>query len=395
MLQPLAARGVCVIAMAVSVLAQAPHVELTGFASLPPDTFAAGPPSGRFRNAGTRGEGFSSQPVQGFSSMRPDPGRPGWWLVLCDNGYGIRANSPDFLLRLYAVRPRWRTGEGGDAQVEVGRWIQLSDPSRHVPFRLAREDSAERWLTGADFDPESFAVAPDGTFWIGDEFGPFLLHADRDGRLISPPIDRDGLRSPDHPGVPVPDAGGASAATVRRSRGFEGLAISEDGARLFAMLEAAPLGDLPDTTRILEFDVTGHRYTGREWTYRVDAPGLNVTELVAYGPDRFLAIERDNAAGLDARVKRVFALRLGEPGTAVDKILVVDLLSIADPENLGGIGPAFTFPFITTEAIWPEDDRTLVFVNDNNYPGGGGRPPTGSKDASEFIRLRLPQSLPR
>jgi len=36
-----------------------------------------------------------------------------------------------------------------------------------------------------------------------------------------------------------------------------------------------------------------------------------------------------------------------------------------------------------------------VLVNDNNFPGGGGRGPAGSKDASEFIRLTLPRPLPR
>jgi hypothetical protein len=59
------------------------------------------------------------------------------------------------------------------------------------------------------------------------------------------------------------------------------------------------------------------------------------------------------------------------------------------------VGPDFSFPSIPPEAVWPEDERTLVLVNDNNYPGGGGREPAGSKDASEFIRLRLPAPLPR
>jgi len=382
-------------ALAVPVAAQAPRVELTGFAVLPPDSIAAGPSSGRYLSPVAGGAGFEGQPVQGFSSIRPDRGRPGWWLVLCDNGYGTKANSADFLLRIYSVKPDWRSMAGGSGTVEVGRVIQLSDPDRRVPFRLVREDTAERWLTGGDFDPESFVEAPDGTFWIGDEFGPFLLHADASGRLLAPPFDVEGLRSPDHPAVPVPDAGAPSTATVKRSRGFEGLAIDADGSRLVALLESGPAGDAPDTTRLLEFDLAGRRFTGRAWACRVSSPGANVTELVAYAPGRYLAIERDNAAGRDARVKRVFALRLGEPGTAAEAVLVADLLDIADPRNLSGIGTVFTFPFITPEAVWPEDAWTLVLVNDNNYPGGGGREPAGSKDASEFIRLRLPQPLPR
>jgi hypothetical protein len=127
----------------------------------------------------------------------------------------------------------------------------------------------------------------------------------------------------------------------------------------------------------------------------VGAPGANVTELVAYAPGRYLVVERDNGAGNDARVKRVRAIRLAEPGPVAETVLVADLLDIADPGNLSGHGPRFTFPFITPEAVWPEDPHTLVLVNDNNYPGGGGRGPAGSKDASEFIRLRLPGPLPR
>jgi glycerophosphoryl diester phosphodiesterase len=333
--------------------------------------------------------------VQGFSSIRPERGRPGWWLVLCDNGFGTRANSPDFLLRLYSVRPDWRSAAGGGGGVEVGRMIQLSDPDGLVPFRLVREDTPERWLTGGDFDPESFVEVRDGTFWVGDEFGPYLLHVDASGRLLAPPFAADGLRSPDHAAVPVPDAGASSAATVKRSRGFEGLALDADGSRLIVLLESGSSGDAPEATRLLEFDLAAQRFTGRFWAYRVSVPGASVTELVAYAPDRYLAIERDNAAGPDARVKRVLALRLAATGTAAETVVVADLLDIADPRNLSGFGPVFTFPFITPEAVWPDDARTLVLVNDNNYPGGGGRGPAGSKDASEFIRLTLPRPLPQ
>ena len=106
---PTMARLALVAALAVPAAAQAPRAELNGFATLPPETFASGPPSGRFLSPAGRGAGFASQPVQGFSSIRPERGRPGWWLVLCDNGYGIRANSADFLLRIYSVKPDWRS----------------------------------------------------------------------------------------------------------------------------------------------------------------------------------------------------------------------------------------------------------------------------------------------
>ena len=41
-----------------------------------------------------------------------------------------------------------------------------------------------RLLTGADFDVESIARMDDGTFWVGEEFGPYLLHFDEQGALL-------------------------------------------------------------------------------------------------------------------------------------------------------------------------------------------------------------------
>ena len=56
-------------------------------------------------------------------------------------------------------------------------------------------------LTGADFDIESLRVAPDGTLWIGDEFGPFLLHFDaRPAALLHAPFPLPDPASP--PGRP-------------------------------------------------------------------------------------------------------------------------------------------------------------------------------------------------
>jgi glycerophosphoryl diester phosphodiesterase len=371
-----------------------PLATLIGFAILPPDTFTPGPPSGRFRDNGVRGTAFPSQPVQGISAIMPAADRAGWWLALSDNGFGVRWNSPDFLLCFYHLRPEWRTSAGGAGRVEVGPIVRLTDPSAVVPFRLVREDTSERWLTGSDFDPESVVRLRDGTMWIGDEFGPWLLHVDAAGRLLAAPAGVPGFISPDRPGFPPPEAGAKTEATVRRSRGFEALALAPDGTHLLAMLEGPTTEDAPDEARILEFDPAAGAFTGRLWRYRFVQPGHSATELVPYAPGRYLVIERDNRDGPAAACKQVFAIRLGAPGTLVEKTLVADLLAIADPDDLGGRGPRFTFPFITTEAVWAEDERTIVLANDNNYPATGGRA-AGERDGTEFIRLRLAHPLPR
>lgn len=389
-------------ALGAFVLAQPPEATLIGFARLPADTFAAGPASGADRGGDLKP--FRGQPVQGFSAIHPLPGSDGWWFALADNGYGAKTNSRDFLLRIYRVRPAWpRSRQGSVGSVDVAHdFIQLADPDRKVPFAIVNASTPERVLTGADFDPESFVLDQDGSFWIGDEFGPFILHVDARGRVLEPPLAPNAIRSPDHPDV----LRGAATATLARSKGFEGLAGTDGSEVLYAALEAGVQGDPPNTTRILEFNRAERRFTGVFFRYAFDGDGHSLSELVAMEPAarrqvdqplHLLAIERDDGQGVDAKFKRVFHVYLASPsreaqsGDAV-KREVLDLLSIANPSRLGEFGSRFSFPFITTEAVWALTPSVLVLVNDNNYPGTGGRG-KDVKDPTEFIRVRLTKPI--
>jgi hypothetical protein len=205
---------------------------LEGFASFPADTFAPGPTSGQFITAanGRTPPFVNLQPVQGISSvLRASNGD---FLVMSDNGFGAQNNSADYVLRVYRVSPDFRSKTDGDGTIEVLSFITLRDPDRHVNFPIVADrefyyssaiavDPAirqQRLLTGADFDIESFREAPDGTYWFGDEFGPFLIHTDRVGRVLETPIPLPGVRSPQNPFL------GAGTANLPSSRGFEGMA---------------------------------------------------------------------------------------------------------------------------------------------------------------------------
>ena len=180
---------------------------------------------------------FRGQPVQGFSGIKP-AGDGSYW-VLTDNGFGNKRNSADALLVFHRVRPDWRAGT-----VAVERTVFLSDPNRVIPFHIVTDPSPTRFLTGADLDIESIQPVGDG-FWFGDEFGPYLIRTDAEGRVThfrETRMDGRTLRGPDHFALQVPASPAAPVAfEVRRSGGFEGMAASPDGARLYAMLEQPPV----------------------------------------------------------------------------------------------------------------------------------------------------------
>ncbi|MEV0821273.1 esterase-like activity of phytase family protein [Nonomuraea rubra] len=355
---------------------------LTGFASLPALTFVPGSePSGSL--LGTEPVNgvtppFAGQPVQGFSGIarRHD----GTFDVLSDNGYGNKANSSDFLLRIHRIAPDFRS-----KTVKVLGGFDLTDPRGLVPFALTRQD---RTLTGADFDVESIVRATDGTYWIGDEFGPYLLHFDHKGRLLEAPAALPGVQAPENP-----DLNGRQP-NLASSKGFEGMARAVDGRRLYPLLEGTVSGDPAGTLRMYEFDLRKRAYTDRRWTYRLEDPSHAIGDAIAVDENRFLIIERDNGQGDAAKVKRIYLAdkRDQDRDGALDKTLVADLLNLADPRGLGGAPGTFRFPFQTIEDVIILDDRTLGVLDDNNFPFSNGRT-AGKPDDNEFITVRLTRGL--
>jgi hypothetical protein len=406
----------------------------------------AGPASGAY---------FPSQPVQGVSSVVPSAGGTLW--ALADNGYAWRDNSADWQLVIYKIDPRWRDPRG-PALLDT---VALRDPARHVAWTIVCDpgkgaplpvfsfnalpaptsqpaacgaDPAARLLTGFDFDPESFVLAPDGSFWVSDELGPFLLHFAADGRLLEPPVAVPGVRSPQNPLLDLSDREHPERPTVATSRGFEGLAISPDGGTLFALLEGAVAGDDARDLRIYRFDVAARRFADAPLKVRLEEPAQlvnlaalvdarggrvypdavvppagphSIGELKAVNAHELLMIERDNLGDDERppRFKKLFLLDIAAAAAArggqVGKRLLLDLLAIPDPSGISGAGDPFGLPFYTIESVYPIDDGTLVIASDNNFPGSNGRSRSRSADrkgplapdATELILVRLDSPL--
>jgi hypothetical protein len=205
---------------------------------------------------------FIGQPLQGLSGFAMQRADDGSIYALTDNGFGSKANSPDALLFFHRIVPDFETGT-----VEVRETVFLRDPDFRVPFRIALEGTSARYLTGADFDPESIQIVGEDV-WIGEEFGPYLIRATLDGRVLSVHPTISGgteLRGPDHPAVSALSAAGTDWQ-VPRSGGYEGMALQPGSGLLWAMLEKPILA--PDGTPegqflcVMAFDPAAAEWTG-------------------------------------------------------------------------------------------------------------------------------------
>jgi hypothetical protein len=264
-----------------------------------------------------------------------------------------------------------------------------------------------RWLTGADFDVESIARMNDGSFWVGEEFGPSLLHFNAQGELLRTPIRHPVLRAPQNPLNAT-----LGAANLPSSRGFESKTRDGNGSKLYVTTEAS-IDSQPDKRILLiyQFDTRKERYTGKTFKYAKGSSdyvtgGMNnetntflTGDMTHVDGNRYIVIERDDFQGPPStspnppRQKKLYLIDLRETGAkgVLKKRLLVDLLDIEDPDDIGGPlaeipANKFNFP-LQSESVTPVDDFTLLVGLDNNYPGGNGRVP-GTPDGTEIITLR-------
>jgi glycerophosphoryl diester phosphodiesterase len=373
------------------------HPVLVGRAVLPALTLAGSPPAGAFFHpVPDNGVAFPlpGQPVEGFSAI-VDGREPGEFLAMPDNGFGSKVNSPDFLIRAYYIRPRFKTARGGDGTVEVGDFISFRDPDHRIGFPLVNEGTTSRLLTGGDIDPESLQRGRHGDLWVGEEFGPWILHFSSTGVLLDPPFAMpDGIRSPDNPFL------NGAPATHPSSRGLEGMAISPDRKHLYAALEGAPLAD-PDQSRrhVYEFSTKKLAFTGRVFQYRAEASTNLVADMWAVDAHRLVVIERDRGFGLNAAFRRIYLvdLRVTNAAGFLVKTQLVDLSAVPDPDLVSlpalhpgdvGLGDPFRVTCESVEAVHLVKGHRLLVGCDNNLPNSGRNP--ALPDDSEFILVDVP-----
>lgn len=357
---------------------------------------------------------FKKQALQGHSGIK-FMGKNNFWL-LSDNGLGTKKNSPDSMTFIHNYEFDFKNGSYKHLKT-----IFFNDKDKKFPYLINLESTKSRYLTGADIDPESFQII-DKSFWVGDEFGPFLLEFDEKGTLkevFDASLNKQTLLSPDHPNLQLLDPNiQENKANIKRSKGFEAMASSKDKTKLYPMLEYAVFKDGKyenkggkNYLRILEFDIKARKFTDKSYTYTLENNAHSIGDFNMIDEKYGLIIERDDTEGTinkacknqetkscfknPAKFKRIYKIKLDDEKGVAQKIAYIDLMNINDVDKISKkplVNDKFVFPFFTIENVDIVDDKHIVVANDNNFPFSSSREPFVPDD-NEIILLEVEEFL--
>ncbi|MEO5937872.1 MAG: esterase-like activity of phytase family protein, partial [Sphingomonas sp.] len=213
---------------------------------------------------------------------------------------------------------------------------------------------------GRSFDPEGLAIRGNGNFLVSDEYGPSIYEFDSQGRYIRSFTTPANLIPKDANGTPNYVDGRPTITNGRQdNRGFEGLTLSNDGTKAFAILQDPLVNEGPvnggeaqgrrgQNLRIVEFDVATGQATA-QYAYTLESiasinsriPGtaddftatqqgrsIGVSSITQLPDGRFMVIERDNRGwGVDDAVNR---LPIGSKRVyVVDKTGATDISTVS------------------------------------------------------------------
>ncbi|HEV2568582.1 esterase-like activity of phytase family protein [Sphingomonas sp.] len=291
-------------------------------------------------------------------------------------------------------------------RVEIARTIELRDcngrplsglpapGSDHCSTEPAIDLDGERLSPSpSGADTEGIVSLADGSFWVGDEYGPSLLRIGANGEVVVRWVPSGSEAA--FAGAPYPVVGALPSIAAKRqiNRGFEALGISPD-QRLLYLAFQSPLAH-PDEAaheqgrwvRVWKLDkATGDLLA--QFAYPLDDPAtfrrdreagaidwadLKVSELTVIGEDHLLFLERGSHTTKFYEVRLTDSCRL--PAEHAERSTLPSL------EQLSRHGSGV--PLLSKQLIFSTDDHpeigpdlegmvllapdSLLLVNDNDF----------------------------
>ena len=168
-----------------------------------------------------------------------------------------------------------------------------------------------------NIDPEGIAIASSGGFWIASE-GALGKSANLIFKVSATGVIENIIQLP------------ADVNAKQTSNGFEG--IAEADGKLVVAFQLPWTGDMANHARIGVYDLTTQTWSFMSYPLdvvtSVNGGWVGLSEIMALGSNRFAVIERDNQAGPDATIKKIYRIDLTGKvdGNVLSKTLVRDVL---------------------------------------------------------------------
>ena len=263
---------------------------------------------------------FSGVPISGSgygSSVVPVPGVAGHVYGLTDRGPNVDGVNKQKVEAIPSFTPAIGEFALVDGRADLVRSIPLK-AADGTPLNGQVNTEASTGETIVDlngavlpaspngFDSEGLVAMPDGTFYVSDEYGPYIWHFDATGKKI-------GGYSPFDGTLPV------ELKKRTPNQGMEGLTITPDGTTLVGLMQSAinqsDLAGVNAKTVTATRIVTVTLATGElhEYIYQLSDPGtkgIASSEITAVSNTEFLVDERDGNLAPAANSKMIYSIDL-------------------------------------------------------------------------------------
>lgn len=221
---------------------------------------------------------------------------------------------------------------------------------------------------GRGLDTEGLAIAPDGTFWVSDEYASFVMQFDRQGKLLKE-------LSPFNGGLP------AHYARRRPNRGMEGLTINRSGDRLFGIMQS-PLY-YPDAStknhsvnnRIIGINVLNGDVF--EYIYQMEHSQNVVSEICFVNDSILYVLERDGEFPKNGKgFKRIYSVNIAAATNIGSRIVELFTEEELQQESISPVKKTLLCDIMEVLPAYPHDkpegitlvgDSILCVVNDDDF----------------------------
>lgn len=186
-------------------------------------------------------------------------------------------------------------------------------------------------------DPEGLAALTDGSFWIGDEYGPHLVHYNAEGVEIAR---INAFASDERNNVMIngkPILLPTELTKRRANRGMEALTITPDQSTLVATIESSldnpdKSGRMSDVVRIVTIDLTSGKIA--QYLYRLDKAEHVTSGIVALSDHEFYLIEHDRKYPLQDKSAQKLIYKI-DISQATDITTILNTKSVKQDEAVG------------------------------------------------------------